>query len=156
MRHTTYCSFTVVNQKLKKYSVFRSRHKNPLKRHITCGIKFYVRSPIFAKVSVFRIHAVRYHSIIALLVNKFLVSYSYFIFLNYIATAIRWVGLVSLGQTAFFRFSLWWRYHKEKRKKAVWSRETRVGYGYIVIIVISSEQAPSGSPSQHNINLVSH
>ena len=45
--------------------------------------------------------------------------------------------LVSRGQTAFFRFSLWWRkkghhkekrkksvHHKEKRKKAVWLRET--------------------------------
>ena len=26
---------------------------------------------------------------------------------------------------AFFRFSLWWRHHKEKRKKAVWPHETR-------------------------------
>jgi len=27
--------------------------------------------------------------------------------------------LVSCGQTAFFRFSLWWCHHKEKQKKAV-------------------------------------
>ena len=30
--------------------------------------------------------------------------------------------VVSRGQTTFFRFSLWWR--KEKRKIAVWPRET--------------------------------
>ena len=35
-------------------------------------------------------------------------------------------GLVSRSQTAFFRFSLWC-HHKEKRKKAVWLRETSRG-----------------------------
>ena len=34
------------------------------------------------------------------------------------------LNIVSRSQTAFFRFSLWW--HKEKRKKAVWLRETRL------------------------------
>ena len=44
------------------------------------------------------------------------------------------LGLLSRGQTAFFRFSLWWRkitYHKEKHKIAVWSREITRGHSTI-------------------------
>ena len=36
-------------------------------------------------------------------------------------------ALVSRGQTAFFRFLFpCFRHHKEKRKKAVWPRETKL------------------------------
>ena len=73
----------------------------------------------------------------------------------------QWNGileLVSRGQTAFFRFSLWWRHHKEKRKKAVWPRETILEYQYItqyiqlvfkIYTILTLVGAPTCEPQQY-------
>jgi len=39
------------------------------------------------------------------------------------------VKIISHGQTAFFRFSLWWQKNKEKWEKAVWPCETSAKKG---------------------------